>query len=108
MHSLHTRLHKHPELEGQYHHTTLNVVAAATVMMMMMTTMKQLAAAYKVAERLLRLKTDARPIVEKWQCLAAADDDDDNGDDDDISCSTISNRGYSLPQKSYWKKHRRS
>ena len=39
---------------------------------------------------------------------AAAADDDDDGDDDDISCSTISNRGYSLPQKGYWKKHRRS
>ena len=78
---MHTSSHKHPQLEGQYHHTTLNVVAAAAVMMMM-TTMKQLAAAYKVAERLLRLKTDARPIVEKWQCLAAADDDDDDDDDD--------------------------
>ena len=39
-------------------------------------------------------------------CCCCCDDDD--GDDDDISCSTISHRGYSLPQKGYWKKHRRS
>ena len=64
------RLHKHPDLEGQCH-TTLNVVAAAAMMMIMTTTMKQLAAPYKVAERLLRLESDARPMLNDATVLAA-------------------------------------
>ena len=50
------------------------------MMMLMTTTMKQLAAPYKVAERLLRMESDARPMLNMPLFLAADDDDDDDDD----------------------------